>query len=149
MITFLLYLLMLILIAIVGCRSMQGLLFRLLSCNLEESPFLHLPSSFQIDCATCIRMGQHSQDGLHDVLHFFIGKPLLLAQHLLTNESLLDVGVVDGGPKLEEWKFERKLLWEVDIEDELEALIGTALRSVDEQFPVVQIFLESGEHSSR
>jgi hypothetical protein len=57
--------------------------------------------------------------------------------------------VVDGGSKLEEGEFEGKLLWEVDIEDELEALIGTAVRSVDEQFPVVQIFLESGDHSSR
>jgi hypothetical protein len=57
--------------------------------------------------------------------------------------------VVDGGSKLEEGEFEGKLLWEVDIEDELEALIGTAVRSVNEQFPVVQIFLESGDHSSR
>ena len=128
---------------------MQGLLFGLLTSNLEEGSFFHLSSSFQINGTGCIRMGQHSQDGLHDVLHFFIGKPLLLPQHLLTNQPLLDVGVVDGGSKLEEGEFEGKLLWEVDIEDELEALIGTALRSVDEQFPVVQIFLESGDHSSR
>jgi hypothetical protein len=57
--------------------------------------------------------------------------------------------VVDGRAKLEKRKLEWKLFWEVDIKKELEALIGTALRAFDQELPVVQIFLESGDDPSK
>jgi hypothetical protein len=70
-------------------------------------------------------VGEHAQDGLDDVLHFFIWQPLLFPQHLLANEAFLDIGVIDGSSKLELWKFEGELLGKVNIEDELCSFVGT------------------------
>lgn len=92
-------------------------------------------------------MCEHSQDGLHNVLHLLVGQPLLLPQHLLADQSILDVGVVNGRTESEERKLEGELLGEVDIEDEPAALVGTAEGSIDQQFPVEQVLLERWHHA--
>ena len=116
MMTFLLYLPMRYTHSDTSLLSLKGLLLRPLSSCFKESSLFHLPGRFQINGTSCIRMGQHPQNDLENVLNFLIGEPLLLTKHLLADEALLDVGVVDGCSKLEEGELERKLLWEVDIE---------------------------------
>lgn len=93
-------------------------------------------------------MGQHPQDGFDDLLYFFVGEPLLFAEHFLADESLLDVGVVDGGAELDEWELEGELLWEVEIDYKLESFIGAANGSVDEKLPMKKILLNGGHNSS-
>jgi hypothetical protein len=87
-------------------------------------------------------MREHSQNGLDDVLHLLVGQPLLLAQHLLADESLLDVGVVNRRAESEERELEGELFGEVDVEDEPAALVGTGERSINQQFPMEQVLLE-------
>ena len=93
-------------------------------------------------------MGQHPQNGFDDFFHFFVGKPLLLPKHLLANQSVFDVGVVDRSPELDDWKLEGELLREIQIDDELEPFVGTALRSIDSEFPMEEIFLDGWHNSS-
>lgn len=81
-------------------------------------------------------MCQHPQNGLNDFLDLFVGEPFLFAEHFLADESVLDVGVVDGGAKLDEWELEGELFWEVEVDDELVAFVGAGEWSLYEKFPV-------------
>lgn len=128
---------------------MDCFFLRLLPGDLEESALLDLSSCLQVDGAGCVRVRQHAQNGLDDVLYLLVRQPLLLAQHFLADESLLDVGVVDRSTELEEGELEGELFREVDIEDKLGALVWAGKRSIDEEFPVVEVFLESGYNSPK
>lgn len=93
-------------------------------------------------------MSQHSQNGLDYVFHFFIGKPLFLAQHFLAHQTLLNVGVVDRGDKPHLRKFERKLLGKIDIDGKLVTFIGAADWSVDTDVPVEEILFDFRRNTS-
>jgi len=67
----------------------------------------------------------------------------------LTDESVLDVGVIDGSAELEEGEFEGKLFGEIDVDDELGSLVGTGYGTVYGELPVIQIFLDRGVDSSK
>lgn len=86
-------------------------------------------------------MGQHAENGFDDVLDLLVGQPLLFAQHLLADQAVLDIRVIDGRSELEERKLEGKLFWEVDIKDKLNSLVWTADGSINQQLPVIQILL--------
>lgn len=128
--------------------SFSGIFGSLLPSHLKKGALLDLVCSLQVDCTGDVGMGQHSQYGFDDFLHFFVGKPLLLPKHLLTNQSVFDVGVVYRSPELDDWKFEGELLWEIEIDDELEPFVGTALWPIDSELPMEQIFLDGGHYSS-
>jgi hypothetical protein len=87
-------------------------------------------------------MCEHAEYGLNNVLHLLVGQPLLLAEHLLADEPLLDVGMMNGRTESEERELEGELFGEVDVEDEPAALVGTAYGPIDQQLPVEQVLLE-------
>jgi hypothetical protein len=66
----------------------------------------------------------------------------------LADLTVFDVWVVDGCSKFQFGEFEGKLFGKVDVYDELEAFIGTAERSVDEEFPMEEIFFDGRYYSS-
>ena len=113
-----------------------------------KSTLLDMFCSFNIDSAIHIGMSQHSQNGLDYIFHFFIGKPLFLAQHLLAHQALLDIGMVNGSDKPHLGKFERKLLGEIDIDGEFVSFIGAANWSVDTDIPVEEILFNFGCNTS-
>lgn len=121
--------------------SFDRLLLSPLPCDLEESAISDLICCLDVDRAGDVRMCKHSQYGLDDVLHLFVGQPFLFAEHLLADEALLDIGVIDGRSELEQRKLERKLLWEIDIKYKLGTFIWAADGSVNEQLPMIQILL--------
>lgn len=86
-------------------------------------------------------MGQHAENGFDYILDLLVGQPLLFAQHLLADQAVLDIWVIDGRSELEERKLEGKLFWEVDIKDKLNSLVWTADGSINQQLPVIQILL--------
>lgn len=129
-------------------QSFHGLFQSFLACDGEEGALLYLVGRFDVDRAVYVGMRQHAQDGFDDFLDFLVGQPLLFAQHLLAGQTVLDVGVIDGRPELEEGEFEGELFGEVDVDDELGAFVGTSDGSVDDEFPVVEVFLEGGDDSS-
>lgn len=77
-------------------------------------------------------MGQHAENGFDYILDLLVGQPLLFAQHLLADQAVLDIWVIDGRSELEEWKLEGKLFWEVDIKDKLNSLVWTADGSINQ-----------------
>ncbi len=72
-----------------------------ISGNLIKSSALYLVSRLQVYRTRTIRVHKHPKDRLDYILNFFVRQPLLLTQHLLADESLLDVGVVDRSTELE------------------------------------------------
>ena len=122
--------------------SPYGFLLSLTLRYLEERALLNLTGRLQIYSAKQIRVQQHSQYCLYYILDLLIRQPLFLTKHFLAHQSVLDVWVVDGRPKFEVWEFERVLFREVDVEDELVAVIWASEGPIDEQFPAIQIFLK-------
>ena len=86
-------------------------------------------------------MGQHAEYGFDDVLDLLVGQPLLFAQHLLADQAVLDIWVIDGRSELEQGKLEGKLFWEINIKDKLSPLVWAADGPLNQQLPVIQILL--------
>jgi hypothetical protein len=129
-------------------RSLDCLFGCLFSSNAIKSTLLDLIGSLNIYGTADVGVCQHSKYGFNDFLYFFVGQPLFFSEHFLADESLLDVGVVNRGTELDERELEGKLLWEVEIDDELESLIGTSDGSIDEQLPMKKILLDGWGNSS-
>lgn len=129
--------------------SFQGLLLRPFPCNLEESPLLDLVGRLVVDRCRAIRMCQHAQNDLYNLLNFLIRQPLLFSQHFLADLSILDIGVIDRCSEPELREFEGKLLRKVDIYDKFVALIGTVDGSTHQQLPMIKILLYRRHYSSK
>ena len=127
----------------------MGVLGRLLPRCVVKSTLLDVLGRLDINSAIDVWVRQHAEHGLNDVLDLLVGEPLLLAQHLLAHQPVLDVGVVDGRPELELRELERKLLGEVDVDDKLEALVGTADGPLNDDLPVEKVLLQSGYDSPK
>lgn len=132
--------------------SLAASFYRLLGClfsrNIEKGALLHLVCCFNVYCTRNVRVRQHTQHCINNLLHLFVRQPLLLPQHLLTNQPLLYVWVVNWRTELDQRKFEWELFWKVNIDDELVAFIGTSNRAVHKEFPVKEVFLNSRHDSS-
>lgn len=93
-------------------------------------------------------MSKHTENGLNYLFDFFVWQPFFLAQHLLTYQSLFDVWMIDRCPEFYLWEFEGKLLGEVKVDEELKSLVWAADWSLNQEFPMEQIFFDVGFDSS-
>jgi len=66
----------------------------------------------------------------------------------LANLSVFDVWVINGCSKFQFGEFEGELFRKVDVYYELEAFVRTAEWSVDDEFPMEEIFFDGGYYSS-
>ena len=63
-----------------------------------------------------IRLYKHTEQSLHNFLHFFVWLPLRLSNHLFTNITIFNVRMPNMSFKLNHWELEWELLGKIEID---------------------------------